>query len=76
MVIFSGLMMPEMTGMELHAEVVRLHPKAAARMVFLTGGAFTPSATEFLDRVPNERLDKPFDPKRIRALVQEYQRRG
>jgi hypothetical protein len=38
-------------------------------MVFLTGGAFTQQARTFLRRVPNSRLEKPFDPDTLRALV-------
>ena len=38
-------------------------------MVFLTGGAFTPAARAFLERVPNPRMDKPFDPGALRELV-------
>jgi PAS domain S-box-containing protein len=69
-VLFCDLMMPEMTGMEFHAEVARTTPEQADRIIFVTGGAFTPAATEFLERVPNERLDKPFDSNALRALVQ------
>jgi PAS domain S-box-containing protein len=70
--ILCDLMMPEMTGMELHAELARTTPEQVERMLFVTGGAFTPAAREFLDRVPNERLDKPFDHKNLRALVQRF----
>jgi PAS domain S-box-containing protein len=68
-VILCDLMMPGMTGMELHAELSELAPDQAARMVLLTGGAFTPSADEFLRRVANARVEKPFDPASLRALV-------
>lgn len=44
-------------------------PRDAERMVFVTGGAFTSSARAFLDRVPNERLEKPFGPDAVRTLV-------
>jgi DNA-binding TFAR19-related protein (PDSD5 family) len=40
-------------------------------MVFMTGGAFTPRAREFLARVPNRRLEKPFRPEALEALVAE-----
>jgi CheY-like chemotaxis protein len=70
-VVFCDLMMPEMTGMDLHAQLARATPDLAEQMIFVTGGAFTPTAMSFLDRVPNERIDKPFDPARIRALVQD-----
>jgi PAS domain S-box-containing protein len=68
--ILCDLMMPEMTGMELHAVLSATIPEQAACMVFVTGGAFTPSAMEFLEGVANERIDKPFDLKTIRDLVQ------
>jgi CheY-like chemotaxis protein len=68
-VILCDLMMPEMTGLDLHGELMRSFPEHAARMIFLTGGAFTPRAREFLDSVPNQRLEKPFDAQNVRALV-------
>jgi signal transduction histidine kinase len=67
--IFCDLMMPEVTGMDLHAELSRLAPDQAERMVFMTGGAFTSRAREFLDQVRNPRFDKPFDVAAVRALV-------
>ena len=59
-VIFSDLMMPGMSGMEFHAEVLRIAPQQAKRMVFMTGGAFTTAAMEFMGKVSNRFLDKPF----------------
>lgn len=72
--IFCDLMMPDMTGMELYAEVDMLSPVTASRMVFLTGGAFTPRAREFLESVENRRLDKPFEVITLRTLVRELLR--
>ncbi len=57
--ILCDLMMPDMSGMELHARLETRAPELASRMIFLSGGAFTPAAAEFLGRVPNERVDKP-----------------
>jgi CheY-like chemotaxis protein len=74
-VILSDLMMPAMSGMELHAEVSRRSPEVAARMVFISGGAFTPTAHAFLDRVVNERVEKPFDPQHVRDIVERYVKR-
>lgn len=70
-VILCDLMMPEMTGMEFHAEITRMAPSLAARMVFLTGGAYTSQARDFLASVPNPRLQKPFDAQLLRAVVRE-----
>jgi CheY-like chemotaxis protein len=64
-------MMPHMNGMELFAELARLSPDHAARVVFLTGGAFTPGAREFLEQQDRAHLEKPVDPAALRALIAE-----
>jgi CheY-like chemotaxis protein len=71
-VIVCDLMMPSMTGMDLHAELSKIAPELADRMVFLTGGAFTARARDFLDRVPNLRLEKPFKAVSFRALLRDH----
>ena len=68
-VIVSDLMMPEMTGFDLHGALSEEAPDQAARMVFLTGGAFTQRAREFLDAVDNVRFEKPFNPAQLLDLV-------
>lgn len=73
-VILSDLMMPGMSGMELFAVLAREHATMATRVVFITGGAFTPEANVFLDGVANERLEKPFAFKQLRDLVQSFAR--
>lgn len=69
--ILCDLMMPDLTGMDLHAELSKCAPEQAERMIFMTGGAFTTDAQEFLDRVPNLRFDKPFDRRQLLALINE-----
>ncbi|HET8539625.1 MAG TPA: PAS domain S-box protein [Anaeromyxobacter sp.] len=69
--ILCDLMMPRMTGMELHAALARTAPDQASRMVVLTGGAFTEGAREFLDRVPLPRCEKPFDVAGLREVVRK-----
>jgi PAS domain S-box-containing protein len=67
--VLCDLMMPEMTGMELHAQVAKDHPGLERRFVFMTGGAFTPRAAQFLSEVKNQCLEKPFDLEVVRALL-------
>ncbi|MCE9579555.1 MAG: response regulator [Deltaproteobacteria bacterium] len=67
--ILCDVMMPELSGIAIHAELVQVAPDQAARMVFMTGGAFTIAAREFLARVPNPRIEKPFGPPQLRTLV-------
>ena len=70
-VILCDLMMPNMTGMEVYDAVVGIDPDQARRMVFMTGGAFTPRAAAFLEKVDNQHLEKPLDRAALRALVRE-----
>ncbi|WNG51517.1 response regulator [Archangium minus] len=71
-VILCDLMMPDLTGMDLHADLSAAAPGVARRMVFVTGGAFTPAARAFMDTVQNARVDKPFDPQKLREQVREW----
>ncbi len=69
--ILCDLMMPQMTGMELHAELSRVAPGQAGRMIFLTAGAFTPRARTFLDKTPNQCIEKPFDVRQLRTVIND-----
>jgi CheY-like chemotaxis protein len=70
-VIVCDLMMPQMTGMDLHAELARISPELAAGVVFVTGGAFTAGTRAFLDAVPNHRIEKPFEAQQLRAVIND-----
>lgn len=67
--ILCDVMMPDLTGIDLYVAVKEASPETAARIVFLTGGAFTPAARQFLDEVKNPRFEKPFDTNQLRAFV-------
>lgn len=71
-VIFCDLMMPDLTGMDLHAWLAATNPVLASRVVFISGGAFTPHAAAYLASVPNLKLDKPLQPARIKELAAEF----
>jgi len=70
-VILCDLLMPGMTGMDLHEALSSAAPDHARRMVFMTGGAFTARAASFLERVSNPRMEKPLDMPRLLAIVDE-----
>jgi PAS domain S-box-containing protein len=59
--ILCDLMMPDMGGPDLHARLREDGRGMEERMIFMTGGAFAPRETEFLDRVTNRCVEKPFD---------------
>ena len=70
-VILCDLMMPQVTGMDFFQMLSAKWPEQAERVIFLTGGAFTPRARSFLDQTANQRVEKPFDPANLRALVND-----
>lgn len=60
-VIFSDLVMPNMTGMDFYDVLLRHHPEAASKVVFLTGGTVDEQLSGFLARIPNRFFYKPLD---------------
>ncbi len=48
-VILCDLHMPELDGMAFFERLGRVRPELAARVAFITGGAFTPRAKAFLE---------------------------
>jgi signal transduction histidine kinase len=68
-VILCDLMMPEMTGMDLYAELLRTAPDQTKKFVFMTGGAFTEDASRFLARISNLSIEKPLRGSKLRSLV-------
>lgn len=67
--LLCDLMMPGMTGMELCTAIERQFPNAARRMAFMTGGAFTPPAQEFVAAPGRRVLEKPFTNDELFAFI-------
>jgi CheY-like chemotaxis protein/two-component sensor histidine kinase len=68
-VVLCDLMMPDMSGIELFVELRAKHPALARKVVFLTGGAFTEQASEFLSRTEHPPIEKPFTEAALRAAI-------
>lgn len=58
---YCDLMMKGMSGMDLADAVSKRAPSRADRLVFMTGGAFTPHAREFRVSHAAHCVEKPFD---------------
>jgi CheY-like chemotaxis protein len=68
-VILCDLMMPTMSGIDVHDAIRQIDADQARRMVFMTGGAFTPRVVEFLGATENARLEKPLERTTLRAAI-------
>jgi signal transduction histidine kinase len=69
--VLCDVVMPDLSGPEFYAKVAARWPQLAARLVFMTGGAFTPGTVAFMKNVPTAVLSKPFALDDLRRLVRE-----
>jgi signal transduction histidine kinase/ligand-binding sensor domain-containing protein/ActR/RegA family two-component response regulator len=67
--IISDVMMPNMTGIELFDRLESLAPDQASRVIFLTGGVFTPQTQTRLEAAGNPQLHKPVGAHELRACI-------
>jgi CheY-like chemotaxis protein len=70
-VILSDVSMAGMSGIELHDAIAITHGDQAQRMVFLSGGAFTGETFDFLRKMSQRHLEKPFALSQLRGLIHE-----
>ena len=68
-VILCDLSMPDINGAELHRQLVARDPELARRVVFMTGGAFTELAADYLDSVDNLKLEKPISTADLLGVI-------
>jgi CheY-like chemotaxis protein len=72
--IVSDVMMPNMSGIELIEELLRIAPDQARRLIFLSGGAFTPQTRDRIDQFGAPQLEKPVTANELRACVRRIVR--
>jgi signal transduction histidine kinase len=68
-VILCDLMMPQLGGRDVLARLEADWPHLAPRLIFMTGGAFTADAREFLKRAKQLVLTKPFSVEQLRTTI-------
>lgn len=67
--ILCDLMMPLGGGMSLYRQLENIAPTLQPRVIFMTGGAFTPESRRFLDSIPNPTIGKPFTLEALHSIV-------
>ena len=69
--ILCDVMMPEVSGIDLHEWLVSECPELADKVVFVTGGAFTPRTRDYLKQVDNLCLEKPLDERTLSKTIRD-----
>jgi CheY-like chemotaxis protein len=73
--ILSDIAMPGVSGIDLHGWLGERCPDLAERMVFVTGGTYTPEAMRFQREVGNEFVEKALGPAELQEAVSQALRR-
>jgi CheY-like chemotaxis protein len=70
--IFCDLMMPDMDGTVLYAELERRMPDLLDRIVFCSGGAFTTRTKQFVERSTRRFVEKPMTREAFERVVADW----
>ncbi len=70
--IVCDLMMPEVDGKSFYDAIKRDQPQLADRIVFMSGGAFTPRLRKFAASVSNPVLQKPVSREDIESTLSAH----
>ncbi|HEX8821281.1 MAG TPA: PAS domain S-box protein [Archangium sp.] len=70
-VVLCDVMMPDLAGKDLYEAIQQGGSGLEQRFVFVSGGAFTSGARDFLAKVPNPTLEKPFDEAAVKRVVRD-----
>ncbi|HVW24461.1 MAG TPA: ATP-binding protein [Polyangiaceae bacterium] len=74
-VILCDLMMPYLSGLELHQRTKELQPDLVSRFVFMTGGVLDESMNGRLSHISNPVLEKPVGLATLRKTIGRFLRR-
>jgi len=70
--IVCDVLMPKMDGRELYVRIAAEYPDLERRIIFMSGGTFSPDLEAFLAKVGC--LDKPFKLDAVLRAIEERQR--
>jgi signal transduction histidine kinase len=68
--VLSDMTMPEMSGAELYVKLSQFKPGLEKRIAFLTGGGVDKDSVNFLESIPNLRIEKPFKLSTLYEVVE------
>ncbi|NLY94083.1 MAG: response regulator [Myxococcales bacterium] len=70
-VILCDLMMPQLSGMAFHEKLGSVRPDLVGKVLYMSGGAYTPESREFLATSGARSISKPFDFDLLLATLRE-----
>jgi PAS domain S-box-containing protein len=74
-VVLCDVMMPQLDGPMVYEALKARASRLLEKVVFCSGGAFTPRAKEFLASIKNPFLSKPIDPAALESVIQKARAR-
>jgi PAS domain S-box-containing protein len=69
--VLCDVMMPGQSGIDFYHTVQGLYPELVPRLAFITGGAFTPQTSKFLETAARPVLAKPFTLESLLRFIEE-----
>lgn len=73
--VLCDLVMGSVHGTDVYRWIAKHRPELLERVIFMTAGAFTADIRDFLSKVTNPVLHKPFDTKTLRWMIAQKVRR-
>ena len=70
-IVLCDVMMPGITGVDLYEWLEAHCPALTRRVVFISGGVFTPKMTDFFERISTPIVTKPFDTKTLFRTIEQ-----
>ena len=69
--MLCDLMMPDVSGPEVYSTIADRWPSLVSRLIFMTGGAFTATTGDFIERGLAPVISKPFRLDDLKKLVRD-----
>ena len=75
-VVLCDLMMPMVDGSQIYEKIAEVAPPLLERVIFCTGGAFTPKAKRFTADLTGPVLQKPVEPRLLLSVIEQVSSRS
>ncbi|HTA77167.1 MAG TPA: PAS domain S-box protein [bacterium] len=70
--VVTDVNMPDMNGIDFYQAVESQYPDLEKRFIFMTGGIFSEETKDFLKKIPNVCLEKPFKFEEMLKAVSQW----